>query len=246
LKKKGKVFIGTSGWNYGHWSGKFFPEDLPKTKWFNYYHKRFDTVELNTSFYHLPRKTTFEKWYNESPSGFIFSIKASRYITHVKKLNEPEEPVNTFFSNAEGIKEKGGVILFQLPPGLKYNKEKLENTLNVLPKNYRYTFEFRNDTWWNDEAYELLRKNNIAFCLFELAGKITPRIVTADYIYIRLHGPGGKYAGSYSDEVLAEWAAAFREWKSEGKDVYCYFDNDDSAYAVYNALTLKKMMTEVN
>jgi uncharacterized protein YecE (DUF72 family) len=244
MKKKGKAIIGTSGWNYGHWSGKFYPEDLPKTKWFPYYYAKFNTVELNTSFYHLPKKTTFEKWYNESPEGFIFSIKASRYITHVKKLNDPEEPVNKFFSNAEGIKDKAGVILFQLPPGLKYNKEKLVNILEVLPKNYRYTFEFRNDSWWNDEAYELLRENNIAFCLFELAGQITPRIVTADYIYIRLHGPGGKYAGSYSDEVLSEWADSFKGWMKSGKDVYCYFDNDDSAYAVYNALTLNEMMDE--
>jgi uncharacterized protein YecE (DUF72 family) len=242
MKKKGDAVIGTSGWNYAHWKGKFYPEDIPRTKWFQYYYSRFNTVELNTTFYHLPKPTTFEKWYKESPDGFIFSIKASRYITHVKKLNEPEEPVERFFTNAWGIKKKAGVILFQLPPGLKYNKEKLEGILNVLPKKYRYTFEFRNDTWWNDETYKILEKRNIAFCLFELAGKVTPRIKTADYIYIRLHGPGNKYAGNYSDEVLREWASVFKEWMSEGKDVFCYFDNDDSAYAVYNALTLKEMI----
>jgi len=240
--KKIKCFIGTSGWNYGHWTGKFYPEDLPKTKWFAYYHERFDTVELNTSFYHLPKKTTFEKWYNESPDNFIFSIKASRYITHVKKLNEPEEPVKRFFSSAEGIKDKAGVILFQLPPGMKYDNTKLVSILETLPKNYKYTFEFRNNTWWNDQAYDILRKYNIAFCLFELAGQVTPRIITADYIYIRLHGPDGKYSGSYPDNTLADWASEFKKWISEGKEVYCYFDNDDSAFAVYNALTLKKMV----
>jgi uncharacterized protein YecE (DUF72 family) len=234
-------FIGTSGWNYGHWIGKFYPEDMPKTKWFKHYLEKFDTVELNTSFYHLPKKSTFEKWYNDAPKNFVYSIKASRYITHVKKLIEPEEPVNKFITNVEGIKEKAGVILFQLPPGLKYNLERLTNIINVLPKKYKYTFEFRNETWWNDEAYELLKKNNIAFCIFELAGQLTPRLATADFIYIRLHGPGGKYSGSYSDETLGDWASEIKNWNKEGKAVYCYFDNDDSAYAVYNALKLKEM-----
>jgi uncharacterized protein YecE (DUF72 family) len=242
MGNRGKVVIGTSGWNYGHWKGKFYPDDIPKTKWFHYYYERFNTVELNTTFYHLPKKTTFEKWYSESPPDFIFSIKASRYITHIKKLIEPEEPVKRFFENAAGIKDKAGVILFQLPPGLKYNEERLVNIINILPGNYRYTFEFRNETWWNDKAYELLKDQNIAFCIFELAGQITPRLATADFIYIRLHGPGGKYSGSYSDETLKSWASDFSKWMDEGKDVYCYFDNDDSAYAVYNAFTLKGMI----
>jgi uncharacterized protein YecE (DUF72 family) len=141
------------------------------------------------------------------------------------------------------MKEKAGVFLFQLPPGLKYNSDKLKQILSVLPKKYKYTFEFRNETWWNDEAINILKDYNTAFCIFELAGQIAPRFVTTDFVYIRLHGPGGKYSGSYPDLTLAEWADAFKQWIKEGKEVYCYFDNDDSAYAAFNALRLKEIVT---
>lgn len=240
--RAGKIYIGTSGWNYKHWKGRFYPDDLPVKSWFKFYIEKFDTVELNTSFYHLPKKETFVKWYKDAPGKFIYAVKASRYITHQKKLNEPDEPVDTFIKHAEGLKEKLGPILFQLPPGWKYNEERFEKLLKILPKKYRYTFEFRNETWWNNDAFSLLEKYNSAFCIFELAGQITPNIVTADFIYIRLHGPNGKYAGSYDDKALVKWADQFDIWKNEGKDIYCYFDNDDSAYAAFNALTLKKLL----
>jgi uncharacterized protein YecE (DUF72 family) len=237
-------FIGTSGWNYKHWIGKFYPEDLSVKEWFNYYKDRFSTVELNTSFYHLPKRNTFEKWRINSPDNFIYSVKASRYITHVKKMIEPEEPVKKFFESAEALKEKTGPILFQLPPGWKYNDGRFKEFLSVLPKNYKYTFEFRNETWWNDEVLSLLKDNNAAFCMFELAGVRTPQFLTADFAYIRLHGPGGKYQGSYNDDVLRSWANDFLSWDKTIKEVYCYFDNDDSAFAVYNAMRLKELLEE--
>jgi uncharacterized protein YecE (DUF72 family) len=236
--------IGTSGWAYNHWGGKFYPEELPKKEWFNYYKKHLDTVELNTTFYHLPKKSTFESWENNAPRGFIYAIKASRYITHIKKLDDPEPSVKKLFDSVEGMTSKAGPILFQLPPGWKYNSERLAYFLNVLPKNYKYAFEFRNETWWNDEALSLLKKYNAAFCMFELAGVVTPRHLTADFAYIRLHGPGNKYKGSYSDETLEQWAGYFFSWNKTLKKIFCYFDNDDSAFAVFNAIKLNEIIKQ--
>jgi uncharacterized protein YecE (DUF72 family) len=242
--KKGKINIGTSGWNYKHWLGHFYPEDLKQKGWLQFYiEKGFKTVELNNPFYHLPKSTTFENWRKNVPDDFIFSVKASRYITHVKKLNDAGESVKLFFNNAKELKEKLGPVLFQLPPGWKFNKERFVDFLNNLSGKYIYTFEFRNDSWWNDEIFEILKNKNIAFCIFELQGTLTPREVTADFIYIRLHGPGGKYQGDYDKKTLANWAGFIQTFSEKGKDVYCYFDNDEKGYAAKNALELKEIIS---
>ncbi len=240
-----KIHIGTSGWNYKHWIGKFYPEDLKQKDWLQFYiDKGLHTVELNNPFYHLPTKKTFENWNKQAPRDFIFAVKASRYITHMKKLLEPEKSLKNFISNVKGLNEKLGPVLFQLPPRWKYNSSRFKEFLQSLPENFRYTFEFRNETWWNDEALNLLNEYKCAFCIFELAGQITPNEVTTDFVYVRLHGPGNKYQGKYDTKTLTTWKNNFLKWHQQKKAVYCYFDNDDSAYAAENAIELNEMINE--
>lgn len=239
------IHIGTSGWHYDHWSGPFYPQDLPKNQWLDFYAGRFSTIELNNPFYHLPAKKTFENWRKDTPDGFIFSVKASRYITHIKRLKDPQKSLGKFFDRAIGLKEKLGPVLFQLPPnfvaGKEENRERLKDFLKALPQKHRYTIEFRDKSWFNEEIYRLLEEHNVAFCIFELDRLLTPKAVTADFVYIRLHGPGGKYQGKYPQQTLKEWADDFSRWRKGRKDVYCYFDNDDSGYAPQNARELQEM-----
>ena len=239
---KGKVYIGTSGWSYKHWMGTFYPVGTRQKDRFAYYQKYFSTVELNSPFYHLPPRQTFEKWKDDVPADFTYAVKASRYITHMKKLHDTGESLELFLDNAAGLADKLGIILFQLPPGWKLDLERLEHFLQKLPKGNRYTFEFRNDTWYVPEVYTLLQHYNCAFCIYELAGHLSPIKVTANYIYIRLHGPGDKYQGSYTDSVLQQWANRIKSWADDGKDVYVYFDNDQEGYAAFNAITLQDMV----
>jgi uncharacterized protein YecE (DUF72 family) len=241
--KKGKLYIGTSGWHYKHWRGKFYPADLKAEEQLDYYLTFFDTVEINNSFYRLPSRETFLKWYIDTPSKFLFSVKASRYITHMKKFNGSEEALDVFLSNAEALAEKLGTVLFQLPPGWKINPERFDNFLSMLPRGGRFVFEFRNSSWYNAEIYAMLRKRNCAFCIYELGGHASPLMVTADFVYIRLHGPGDKYQGSYQDDCLKKWAEHLLQWRDAGKDVYIYFDNDQEAFAVFNALSLKDLVS---
>lgn len=240
---KGKINIGTSGWNYKHWRENFYPEDLKQKDWLKYYSDKLRTVEINNSFYHLPTIKTFRDWEKITPKNFLFAVKASRYITHMKKLTEPKQSCKKLFSHAKHLKNKLGPILFQLPPKWKYNKERFENFLNALPDKLRYTFEFRDKSWWNDEALELLKKNNAAFCIYELAGDISPKEITADFIYIRLHGPGEKYQGNYSKQRLSDWKKSANDWLEKNQDVYIYFDNDPEDYAVKNAQELQEIMS---
>lgn len=239
-KKKGKIHIGCSGWHYKHWVGTFYPEETKAKDYLKYYFKHFKTVELNNPFYHLPSRETFAGWKEQTPKSFLFSVKASRYITHQKKLNEAEDSLNYFLQNAEGLGEKLGPILFQLPPGWKVNEERLESFLQILPTDHRFTFEFRNHTWYTPEVVELLRKYKASFCVYHLADHLSPEYVTSDFVYIRLHGPGDKYQGSYTDKVLKQWAEKIKTWTTQGLDVFCYFDNDQAGYAAFDALKLKE------
>lgn len=240
------VFIGTSGWSYEHWKGVFYPEDLAKQKWLEYYCQHFKTVELNASFYHLPKRVTFENWRKRVGKDFVFSVKGSRFITHVKKLNNCQEPLERFFERVEGIEGKEGkeVILWQLPPGLKVNVERLKGFIGLLPKSRRYAFEFRSSTWLTVKVFDLLRQHNAAvvFQDFEY-WPITDKI-TADFVYIRLHGKKELYASCYTKEELANWGEKINNWLKKGLDVYCYFNNDMRAYAVKNAKELKILSTK--
>lgn len=240
---KAKTFIGTSGWHYKHWQGTFYPQDIKQKDYFNYYKDRFQTVELNNSFYKLPSTKTYQNWKDQAPSGFVFSVKGSRFLTHTKKLKPPiKENINRFMERVEVLKSKLGPILFQMPPAFKKNTERLQAFLDQLPKVHRYAFEFRNHDWYSDDIYETLKKYHAAFCIYELGGHQSPQEITANFVYLRLHGPADKYQGSYSDDTLNRWAKRFHQWKENGKDVYCYFDNDEQGYAAQNALRISELM----
>lgn len=241
---KGKVHIGTSGWHYKHWMGTFYPEGMKSSEFMDYYLKFFRTVEVNNSFYRLPSVSTFSQWNASVPDDFMYAVKASRYITHMKKLKEPKEHFTNFIENARALEEKLGPILFQLPPGWKYNEERLIAFLEVLPNHYRYTMEFRNPSWYNDRVYALLEEKNIAFCIYEIDYHMSPIWVTADFVYVRLHGPEGKYAGSYSDSALQWWVNQCLDWRKTGKDVFFYFDNDQLGYAAFNAKRMIELVGE--
>ena len=241
MKSVERIHIGTSGWHYSHWQGVFYPEEMAKKEFLKYYADHFQTVEINNSFYQLPKKETLTSWRNSVPSGFIFTVKASRYITHMKKLKDPSEPLHTLLETVEVLGDKLGPILFQLPPRWQFNPQRFDNFLDSLPANHRYAFEFRDPRWFNTSAYEMMSKHRAAFCIYELAGLLSPKEVTADFIYIRLHGPGKAYQGEYDTDALAGWAGAFYTWAKQGKEIFCYFDNDEAGYAAQDALRLQKM-----
>jgi uncharacterized protein YecE (DUF72 family) len=242
--KHSQIFIGTSGWHYKHWLGTFYPERLPASAMLDFYLRHFRTVEINNSFYKLPDIRTFESWRDNTPPGFVFAVKASRFITHNKKLKDPENALNNFLPRAEALGAKLGPILFQLPPHWKLNLDRLEEFLQALPRYHRYTFEFREPSWHNDQTYDLLRRYNAAYCIHEIAGFHTPLQVTADWSYIRLHGPGAKYQGSYEQVALRTWAERIRQWSGTLKAIYVYFDNDQAAFAAHNALELDRLVRE--
>jgi uncharacterized protein YecE (DUF72 family) len=237
-----RIYIGTSGWNYKHWLKTFYPEGIKSGNQLAYYSSFFDSVEINNSFYALPTPERFGKWKLTVPQDFLFSVKASRYITHMKKLKGGGAIAETFFSSLSTLKEKLGPILFQLPPGFNINYQRLEIFLKEIPRKYRYAFEFRNETWYDENILALLRKFNCAFCIYELAGHQSPKEVTTDFVYVRLHGPEDKYAGNYSQQTLELWANDCRAWVARGKDVFIYFDNDQHAFAVHNAIALKRLL----
>ena len=242
MKVNQYIHIGTSGWHYGHWKGPFYPRKFKNENMLKYYSEFFSTVEINNSFYRLPDKETLIQWINTVPDGFIFSFKANRYITHMKKLKEPEKTLPKLLERVCFIKEKLGAILFQLPPRFKFNSQRLRTFLEALPGEYRYTFEFRDPAWINDESLGILSKYGASFCIYDFDGFLSPSRVTADFIYVRFHGPGGAYQGSYDDHFLGEWAGAFSHWVKQGKEVFCYFDNDEAGYAPQNALKLKNIL----
>jgi len=236
------VRIGTSGWHYKHWVGTFYPPRTPGAKMLAYYCERFDTVELNNSFYHLPRQTSLESWRDSTPAGFCFAAKGSRFLTHMKKLKDPEQGLARFLDTIEVLQHKLGPILFQLPPNWEVDFDRLSTFMGFLPREHRYAFEFRNASWNVPTMYDLLRRHNMAYCIFDLAGFQSPIEVTADFVYVRLHGPGGKYQGSYSEGALRKWAVRIAKWRRELKTVYVYFDNDEAGYAAQNALRLKEVI----
>jgi uncharacterized protein YecE (DUF72 family) len=235
-----RFYIGTSGWHYNHWIGPFYTPGSKPKDFLAHYIKFFNTVELNNPFYHLPKPEVFKGWYKQTPKDFLFSVKASRYITHVKKLKDAKESVEYFLKSAKNLKEKLGPILFQLPPHWGSNPQRLEEFLCILPKKYLYTFELRDPSWFNDDIYKILRKYNAALCMYDFNGRLSVKEITADFVYLRFHGPGGKYRGKYQPKFLQEWAKDMKKWKI--KTVYCYFDNDDSGFAVENAQELKQIL----
>jgi uncharacterized protein YecE (DUF72 family) len=238
-----RCWIGTSGWSYRHWIEPFYPGGMTKgIDQLRFYAERFDTVEVNGTFYRLIEVDAFRRWREATPPGFLFACKGSRYLTHMKRLKDPEQGVGRFFERVEALEDKLGPIVFQLPGRFKPERDRLVAFLEALPAGRRYAFEFRDPAWFQAEILEVLAKPNVALCLYEFAGQEAPLEVTADFVYIRLHGPEGPYQGFYSDDALRSWAQRIGAWAKQGLDVYCYFDNDDRGFAPKNALRLKELL----
>ncbi len=238
----GSIHIGTSGWHYGHWRGPFYPDDLGPEEFLEFYAGRFHTVEINNSFYQLPTERTLSTWRDTVPPDFVFAVKGSRFITHMKKLQDPERSLAPFLERVMLLKDKLGPILFQLPPRWHFNAERLAAFLTALPGKLRYTLELRDQSWINDRTLDLLARHGVAFCIYEFAGYLSPQVTTADFVYIRLHGPDGPYQGRYNIQTLTEWAGAISAWRRQGREVFCYFDNDEAGFAAQNALQLQEML----
>lgn len=234
------LYIGTSSWVYPHWRGRFYPAGLDAASWLGYYAAHFDSVEVNRSFYRLPTRAQFAAWRQQTPVGFVFAVKASRFITHMKKLSEPEHTLSPLLEAVAGLGEKLGPLLFQLPPRWRPDRGRLAAFLAALPPGLRTAFELRDPRWHGDAILDLLSRQNAAFCIYDLAGFASPRAVTADFVYLRLHGPGAAYSGRYGRRALAGWA----QWliQQAVTAAYVYFDNDEAGYAVQDALDLQAML----
>lgn len=239
----GIVRIGTSGWHYPHWVGRFYPEHLRPGEMLAFYARTFDTVEINSSFYRLPTGQAIAEWRAAVPPRFLFAVKGSRFLTHMKKLEDPESSLGRFLPVVEGFGPKLGPIVFQLPPRWHLDVDRLRRFLDALPRGRRFALELRDPTWHTAAVAELLRRHGVAFCVFDLAGFQSPAWVTADFVYVRLHGPTRQaYSGRYSTAQLRTWAERVRRWRQQVDAVYVYFDNDDRAFAVDNARELRDLV----
>ncbi|PIQ88259.1 MAG: hypothetical protein COV72_09095 [Candidatus Omnitrophica bacterium CG11_big_fil_rev_8_21_14_0_20_42_13] len=235
------IYIGTSGWNYPHWRGVFYPEGLAQKNWLAYYVNFFNGVELNVTFYRLPQKEIFENWRKNTPKNFRFAAKGSRFITHIKRLKDVKAPLNLFFKNASGLGEKMAAVLWQLPPAFKQDLKRLEPFLKLIKKTkIRQAFEFRNQTWFNEETYALLKEYNACLCIAHSGGRF-PCIkeTTSDFLYLRFHGVGALYSSNYSDKELKGWAEFAK--KHRDKNLFAFFNNDARGFAVKNALRFREL-----
>jgi len=232
------IRIGCSGWQYQHWRGDFYPAELPQSQWLEYYAARFDTVEINNTFYRLPPAATFTSWRRRAPRGFVYAVKASRYLTHMKKLKDPADPLKRFFTRARQLERALGPVLYQLPPRWPLNLERLETFLRALPRARRHAIEFRDPSWYAPEALALLERHRVALCLHDMHGSASGKIAVGPFVYVRFHGVQ-KYSGSYSDAVLDGWAAWLAECAARGRAIYAYFNNDTGGHAPRDAVRLR-------
>jgi uncharacterized protein YecE (DUF72 family) len=232
-------YIGTSGWHYDDWRGRFYPEKLPKAQWLEFYAHHFSTLELNNTFYRLPKESVFQKWHDSSPEGFVFSVKVSRYITHIKRLKDCGDEIDRFISKAIILKDKLGPLLYQLPPGLHRDDDILKSFLSILPQEMKHVIEFRHESWFTEEVYDILRRHHTGFCAFDMPKLTSPLLTTTNFAYIRFHGSDSLYSSCYTDEELAKWAKKITELAQNLKAVYIYFNNDVQGYALKNAETIR-------
>ena len=232
------VRIGTSGWEYRHWKGRFYPRDLVHDRWLEHYATEFDTVELNNSFYRLPSAKQFGTWGRRVPGDFRFAVKASRYLTHVKRLRDPREPVERFWRSARHLGPRLGPVLYQLPPRWNPDLERLEAFLAAVP-DAAQAIEFRDRRWYGDETTRLLERAEVALCLHDMPGSQTEPRAIGPLVYVRFHGAGAKYGGTYSPQRLAAWADRIVAWAADGLPVWAYFNNDAAAHAVRDAERLR-------
>jgi len=237
------IRIGTSGWVYSHWRGVFYPNELRQRDWFAYYARVFDTVEINNSFYRLPNAATFDAWREQAPPDFVYSVKASRFLTHLRKLKDPEEPLHKLFERARRLAETLGPVLYQLPPHWHVDLPRLEHFLSVLPRGYTHLIEFRDESWLIEEVFQLMERHGVAHCIHDMVPLKVPNRVTAPTVYIRFHGDV-RHGGDYSLSTLRAWAGHIDAWHSQGRDVFVYFNNDVGGYAVQNAMTLGGLLAQ--
>jgi uncharacterized protein YecE (DUF72 family) len=237
-------YIGTSGWHYEDWQNRFYPKELPKNRWLEFYASLFPTVEINYSFYRLPAENSFASWHAETPAGFIFAVKASRFITHIKRLKNTGEALDKFTARVKILKEKLGPLLFQLPPNMHRNDETLAAFTSGLPQGYKYVIEFRHGSWFTGEVYKILQEHNVGMCVFTMPDFDSPLISTADFAYIRFHGSDSLYASSYTDTELSAWSEKITRLGRNLKEVFIYFNNDVSGFALNNAITLQTLLGE--
>jgi uncharacterized protein YecE (DUF72 family) len=249
------IRIGCSGWNYKHWRGPVYPPEMPVRSWFDHYASIFDTVEVNNTFYRLPEPETFAAWHQRAPANFLYAIKASRFLTHLKRLLDPEEPVIRLFEHARELGDRFGPILYQLPGSFHRDLPRLDHFLSLLPrtlgeaggipKNLRlhHVIEFRHPSWYVDETYQVLDARSVTLCLHDMAGSTITEPDVGPIVYVRFHGPGGRYFGRYENARLDRWATRLYERVKAGRDVFAYFNNDPEGMAVVNARELQSLMT---
>jgi uncharacterized protein YecE (DUF72 family) len=239
-----RILIGTSGWAYDDWRGPFYPPDAPKRAWLEFYATRFSTTEINGSFYRTPSLEAVAAWRDQTPDDFLFAWKASKFITHWKRLTEKcENSIALMDTRLRTLGCKAGPVLFQLPPQFTANRERLTSFVRMLPKRRIYAFEFRHHSWYDEAILALLRDNDISLCLSDHHDAPAPWDVTASFVYVRGHGPGGHYRDNYTDATLEDWARKVRTWKRQRRDVFVYFDNDQKSAAPTDARRLIKLIT---
>lgn len=241
--------VGCSGWNYKSWRGRFYPRDLPAARWLEFYATRFDTVEINNSFYRLPDRSTFANWRTHVPPAFLFAVKASRFLTHMKRLLDPNDPLQRLFSSVSGLGRRLGPVLYQLPPTLTLDLPRLDCFLRALPRSSSGTrlhvVEFRHPSWYIADTFELLRRRRVALCLHDKLGSPIREPLVGPFVYVRFHGTSGRYHGSYSRRQLDRWAHVLAEQIHRGRRVFAYFNNDPEAVATANALTLREKIDRI-
>jgi uncharacterized protein YecE (DUF72 family) len=237
------VRIGCSGWQYRHWRGDFYPAALPAARWLEYYAGHFDTVEVNNTFYNLPEAPTFAEWARRTPPRFLYAVKASRYLTHMKKLKDPKEPLHRFFTRARRLGPKLGPVLYQLPPRWPVNLERFRTFLRALPKGRRHVVEFREPSWYSDEVFALMERHDVSVCLHDMTGSASGRLDVGPIVYVRFHGTT-KYAGRYDDAALGSWAEWLGPRAKAGKPVFAYFNNDVGGHAPRDAKRLRDLVTK--
>jgi len=243
VRKNGRnIFVGCSGWSYPHWKGEFYPADLPQKRWFEFYSGTFDTVEINNTFYRLPEEKTFEGWAAKAREGFVYSVKASRYITHIRRLKDVEDSVSLILKRTRLLKEHLGPILYQFPPNFSCHLDRFESLLKLLPRDLIHVVEFRDQRWINDQTFALLEAYNVGHCVHDKGGLQIPWRAIGPVTYVRFHG-SEQSQGSYSDRELERWADWLEsETRKKERDIYAYFNNDFAAHAVFNAQTLRKKL----
>jgi uncharacterized protein YecE (DUF72 family) len=234
------IRIGCSGWSYRHWRGNFYPEKLPRREWLRHYAGIFDTVELNNTFYRLPSAKAVQAWRDGVPPGFCYSVKVSRFITHFRRLLKAESSLQLFFQRIEGLGPRLGPLLYQLPPDLERDEQRLEAFLRLLPRQYSHVFEFRHASWWTEDVWRLLRAHKASFCMYNLAEVSTPVIATSPVAYLRLHGPGG-YNSGYSRSQLEQWADSLASLEGV-RQAWVYFNNDVAGHAPRDASRLRQLL----